>query len=121
MLLVLNSSTMPRKTRANRVPSTPSVSPSRVQLFRNECCREAYEKLNSKREILAECSVILDEVNPAIRANLEFRGWLSLLQIDHPPPTALIREFFSNLSCHIYNSNTVVRSWIRGVDRKSVV
>ena len=24
------SSTMPRKTRANRVPSTPSVSPSRV-------------------------------------------------------------------------------------------
>ena len=29
-------------------------------------------------------------------------------------PTALIREFFSNLSCHIYDSNTVVRSWIRG-------
>ena len=26
-------STMPRKTRANRVPSTPSVSPSRVQLL----------------------------------------------------------------------------------------
>ena len=24
------SSTMPRKTRANRIPSTPSVSPSRV-------------------------------------------------------------------------------------------
>ena len=31
-------------------------------------------------------------------------------------PTALIREFFSNLSCHIYDSNTVVRSWIRGVE-----
>ena len=45
--LVPYSSTMPRKTRANRVPSTPSVSPSRVQLFRNECSREAYEKLNS--------------------------------------------------------------------------
>ena len=29
-------------------------------------------------------------------------------------PTALIREFFSNLSCHIYDSNTVVWSWIRG-------
>ena len=29
-------------------------------------------------------------------------------------PTALIREFFSNLSCHIYDSNIVVRSWIRG-------
>ena len=60
--------------------------------------------------------MILDEVDPSIRANLEFRGWLSLLQIDHPPPTALIKEFFSNLSCHIYDSNTVVRSWIRGAE-----
>ena len=42
------SSTMPRKTRANRVPSTPSVSPSRVQLFKNDRCRKAFEKLNSK-------------------------------------------------------------------------
>ena len=39
---------------------------------------------------------------------------MSLLEIDHPPPTALIREFFSNLTCHIYDSNTVVRSWIQG-------
>ena len=105
-----------RKTKANRVPSTPSVSPSRVQLFRNERAREAYEKLNSKRKIWDERSMILDEVDPAIRANLESRGWLSLLEIDHPPPTALIREFFSNLSCHIYDSNTIVRSWIRDVE-----
>ena len=61
-------------------------------------------------------SVILDEVDLAIRANLEFRGWLSLLEIDHPPLTALIREFFSNLSCYIYDSNTLLRSWIRGVE-----
>ena len=67
VLLVLNSSTTPRKTRANRVPSTPSMSPSRVQLFRNERVREAYEKLNSKRKFWAERSVILDEVDPAIR------------------------------------------------------
>ena len=71
MLLVLNSSTMPKKTRANRVPSTPFVSPSRVQLFRNKRSREAFEKLNSKRKIWAERSVILDEVDPTIRANLE--------------------------------------------------
>ena len=51
VLLVLNSSTMLRKTRANRDPSTLSVSPSRVQLFRNERLREAYEKLNSKHKI----------------------------------------------------------------------
>ena len=105
---------MPRKTRVNRVPSTPAVSPPRVQLFRNECAREAYEKLNSKHKIWAERSVILDEVDPTIRANLESRGWLSLLEIDHPPLTALIREFFSDLTCHIYDSNIVVRSWIRG-------
>ena len=85
-------------------------------MFRNERAHEAYEKLNSKRKILAERSVILDEVNPAIRANLESRGWLSLLEINHPPPTALIRKFFSNLSCHVYDSNTIVRSWIRGVE-----
>ena len=42
---------MSKKTRANKVPSTPTVSPFRVQLFRNECAREAYEKLNSKRKI----------------------------------------------------------------------
>ena len=45
------SSTMPRKTRANRVPSTLSVSPSRVQLFMNERSRETFVKLNSKRKI----------------------------------------------------------------------
>ena len=60
--------------------------------------------------------MVLDEIDPAIRANFESRGWLSLLEIDHPPPTALIREFFSNLSCHVYDSNTLVRSWIRGVE-----
>ena len=106
---------MPRKTRANRIPSTPSVSPSRSQLFKNDHCREAFEKLNSKRKIWAERSVVLDEVDSAIRANLESRGWLSLLEVDHPPPTALIREFFSNLFCHVCDSNTLVRSWIRGV------
>ena len=112
VLLFLNSSTMSKKTRANRVPSTSFVSSSRVRLFRNERSREAYKKLNSKRKIWAEHSVILDEVDLAIRANLKSRDWLSLLEIDHPPPTALIREFFSNLSCHIYDSNTIVRSWI---------
>ena len=74
-------STMPRKTRANRVPSTPSVSTSRSQLFKNDRCREAFEKLNSKCKIWAESFVILYEVDPAIRANLESRGWLSLLEI----------------------------------------
>ena len=88
------SSTMPRKTRANRIPSTPAVSPFKSQLFKNDCYREAFEKLNSKCKIWVERSMVLDEVDPAIRVNLESRGWLSLLEIDHPPSIALIREFF---------------------------
>ena len=107
---------MHRKTRANRTPSLSSMSPSRGQLFRNDRCREVFEKLNCKRKIWAKRSIVLDEVDPAIRANLESQGWLPLLEVDHPPPTALIREFFSNLSCHVYDSNTLVRSWIRGVE-----
>ena len=85
-------------------------------MFRNDKSREAFEKLNCKHKIWAERSVVLDEVDPAIRANLESRGWLSLLEIDYPPSTALIKEFFLNLSCHVYDSNTLVRSWIRGVE-----
>ena len=62
-------STMPRKTRANRTPSTSSVSPSRVEEFRNDKCIEAFENLNRKRKIWAERAIVLDELNPAIRAN----------------------------------------------------
>src|SRR6266567_765555 len=107
-------STMPRKTRAHRTTSTSSESPTRVELFKNDKCREAYDSLNCKRKIWSERAVVLDQLDPAIRANFESRGWLPLLEIDHPPPTALIREFFSNLSSYVYDSNTLVRSWIRG-------
>ena len=109
-------STMPRKTSANRTPSTSSMSPSRIEEFRNDKCREAFENLNRKRKIWAERAVVLDELDPAIRANFESRGWLPLLEIDHPPLTTLIREFLLNLSCHVYDSNTLVRSWIQGVE-----
>ena len=71
--------------------------------------------LNIKRKIWAEHKVLLDELDPAIKANFEHRGWLPLLDISHPPPAVLIREFYSNISIHIYDSNTLVKSWIRGV------
>ena len=79
---------MPRKTKAHRTPSTSTESPSRSELFRNDKSREFYEKLNCKRKIWAEHSVVLDEVDPAIRANRESRGWLPLLEVDHLPPIA---------------------------------
>ena len=78
-------STMPKKTRAHRTPSTSSESPSRSEVFRNDRSREAFETLNSKRKIWAERAVVLDEINPTIRANFESRGWLPLLEINHPP------------------------------------
>ena len=53
-------STLPRKTRANRIPSTPFVSLSRSQLYKNGSCREAFENPNSNRKIWAERFVILD-------------------------------------------------------------
>ena len=81
---------MPRKTRANRTPSISSVSPSRSELFRNDKSKEIFEKLNCKRKIWAERSIVLDEVDLAIRANFESQGWLSLLEVDHPPLTALM-------------------------------
>ena len=43
-------------------------------------------------------------------------GWLPFLDIDYPPLATLIREFYSNLFIHVYDSNTLVKSWIRGVD-----
>ena len=39
-----------------------------------------------------------------------------MLEVDYPLLIALIREFYSNLSCHVYDSNTLVRSWIRDVE-----
>ena len=58
---------------------------------------------------------MLDELDLEIRRNFEHRGWLSLLDISHPPLAALIREFYSNLSIHSDDSNThYVMSWIRG-------
>ena len=64
-------------------------------MFRNDKSKEAFETLNCKRKIWAERAVVLDEIDPAIRANFESGGWLPLLEIDHPPLTALIKEFFS--------------------------
>ena len=62
----------------------------------------------------AERRVVLDELDQEIRRNFELRGWLPLLDVDHPPLATLIREFYSNPSIHSYDSNTLVKSLIRG-------
>ena len=103
-------STMPRKTRAHRTSSFSSASSSMGTLFQSEKSRELYETLNLKRKIWDERKVLLDELDPAIRVNFEYWGWLPLLDIDYPPPATLFREFYLNLSIHVYDSNTLVKS-----------
>ena len=63
---------MPRKTRARRTIPTPTPSPPTFDSERFPCEKnqEIFETLNLNRKIWAERSVLLDEVDPAIRANL---------------------------------------------------
>ena len=106
---------MPRKTRANRT-STSSPSPTfDSERILSEKNQEACEKLNLKRNIWAKRKVLLDELDGEIRRNFERRSWLPLLEISHRLPATLIREFYSNLSVHSYDANTLVKSWVRGV------
>ena len=63
----------------------------------------------------AERKFVLDELDPEMRRNFEHRGWLSLLDISHPPLATLIKEFYSNLSVDSDDSNThYVMSSIKG-------
>ena len=68
--------------------------------------QETYRKLNIYRSVWAKHKVNLDELDLEIGRNFERRGWLPLLEVEHPPPVALIREFYSNLSVHSDDSNT---------------
>ena len=102
------------KTRANKKTtstSTPTLDSERFQFEKNQ---EAYDKLNIFRFVWAERKVVLNELDPEIRRNFECRGWLSMLDISHPPSVALIKNFYSNLSIHPDDSNNhYVMSWIR--------
>ena len=105
---------MSRKTRANRISSSSSSPTFNSERFLSEKNQEAYEKLNLKRNIWAERKVLLDELDGEVRRNFKGRGWLPLLDVDYPSSATLIREFYSNISIHSYDSNTFVRSWIWG-------
>ena len=101
---------MSRKTRANRKASSSSAPTFDSERFLSEKSQEAYEKLNLVKNIWAERKVVLDELNPEIRRSFERQGCLPLMDISHPPPATLIREFYLNLSIHSYDTNTLVRS-----------
>ena len=104
---------MVRKTRAHK-SSSSSSAPFDSERFLSEKNQVTYGKLNLLRNVWAEWKVVLDELDLEISRNFERRGWLLLLDVDHPPPATLIKEFYSNLSIHSYDSNIQVKSWIRG-------
>ena len=105
---------MVRKTRAKK-SSTSSSFDFQSDRFQFKSNQETYDKLNIFRSFWVERKVILDEVNPKIHRNFESRGWLPLLDVEHPPPATLIREFYSNLSIHFDDSNIhYVKTWIKG-------
>ncbi|XP_065632097.1 uncharacterized protein LOC111987554 [Quercus suber] len=115
MLATFPMSIMVRKTRANKKTSTFSTPVFQSEKFRTQKHQENYEKLYIFRSVWVEHKVILDEVDLKIRRNFERRGWLPLLEVEHPLLASLIREFYSNLSVNSNDSNTqYVRSWIRG-------
>ena len=106
---------MVRKTRANKKTSSSSNPVFESDMFWFEKNQENYEKLYIYRLVQAERRVILDELDPKIRRSFKSRGWLPLMDIEHPPATALIKGFYSNLSIHSDDSNIqYVISWIRG-------
>ena len=47
------------------------------------------------------------------------RNWVSLYDISHPPPAALIREFYLNLSVYFEDlGGHYLTTWIRGKEFK---
>ena len=108
-------SIMVRKTRAHRTSTSSSTPAFDSERFLSEKNQETYEKLNILRSIQAERKVVLDKLDSEFRRNFEHRGWLPLIDIDHPPLATLIKEFYLNLSVHSNDSNTqFVKSWIQG-------
>ena len=98
---------MVRKTRAHRTSTSSSSAPTFDSgRFFSEKNQETYEKLNIFRNVWAERKVVLNELDLDIRRNFERKGWLPLLDVNHPSPATLIREFYSNLSIHSNDSNT---------------
>ena len=97
---------MVRKTRANKKSTTTFTPVFESDRFKTKKNQETYEKLNIYRTVWAKRKVILYELDSAIRRNFEGQGWLPLLDVQHPPHVALIKEFYSNLSIHSDDSNT---------------
>ena len=89
------------KTKAKKALAS-SFSPTQFDRVRFSTTRneEIFENLTQYRSIWGERQIVLYELDPSIHRSLKSRNWLSLCDDSYPPPTTLIREFYSNLSIH---------------------
>ena len=87
------------KRRKSKAASEPEVVFDRLR-FHTHVNKKTFETLNKHRSIWGERQINLDELHPSVRGNLQSRHWLSLCTNIQPPPTDLIRIFYSNLSVH---------------------
>ena len=90
------------KTRANRNNTSSSSGLAFVDRVRflTYKCEETYETLTKYRSIWGEREIVLSKLDPSIHRNFVSRNWVSLCEVSNPTPTALIREFYSNLSIY---------------------
>ena len=104
------------KTRAKRNPGSSSSSGSTVGVrFLTKKCEETYETLNKYRSIWGERKIVLSELDPSICKTFMARNWVSLCEVSEPLATALIREFYSNLSVYSeFTGGHYLATWIHG-------
>ena len=89
------------KVKANRTTASFSA-PSLVDRVRFPTAKteQIFETLTKYKSIWGERQIVLDELDPSICRSLVSRNGVSLCDVSRPPPTALIREFYSNLSIY---------------------
>ena len=104
------------KIRANRNLGSSSSSGSAIGVrFLTKKCEEAYETLNMYRSIWGEREIVLSELEPSMSRTFVARNWVSLCEVSEPPPVALIREFYSNLSVYFeVTGGYYLTTWIHG-------
>ena len=102
------------KTKAKKTKTTTPLEFD-TSRFKEPKFKETFKTMTKYRLISTERQVILDDLDPTICRNFESRSWLPICEVSHPPPAALIREFYSNLFIHSDDSDGhYLSTWIKG-------
>ena len=110
---------MTTKTKVKRVTESTSTSsePFDSIRFHTLANSQKFVSFVKFRSDWCERKVFLDELDPFVKQNIESRSWLPICPGLEPPPTAIIREFYFNLSVHsTVSGGHFLTTWIRGED-----